>query len=135
MDGIPVVLMEAAASGLPLISTELSGISELIINGTNGWILSIEEFGCFELGFFKKPNFGTVIFKGNIESSRIIVTRLFPNIPVLQNIAHLPTPLDDRIEKQLFLTSIGTVLVYLRCSHFKIILLAPVMHIVPSFSG
>ena len=33
MDGIPVALMEAMAKGLPVISTTLSGIPELIDNG------------------------------------------------------------------------------------------------------
>lgn len=36
MDGIPVVLMEAMARGVPVISTRLSGIPELVINGTTG---------------------------------------------------------------------------------------------------
>lgn len=36
MDGIPVSLMEAMAVGLPVISTHLSGIPELIQHGKNG---------------------------------------------------------------------------------------------------
>jgi colanic acid/amylovoran biosynthesis glycosyltransferase len=36
MEGIPVVLMEALALGLPCISTEHSGIPELIIDGETG---------------------------------------------------------------------------------------------------
>lgn len=35
-DGIPVVLMEAMAMGLPVISTNVSGIPELIENGVSG---------------------------------------------------------------------------------------------------
>ena len=34
MDGIPVALMEAMAKGIPVVSTALSGIPELIANGT-----------------------------------------------------------------------------------------------------
>ncbi len=36
MDGIPVVLMEAMACGVPVISTRLSGIPELIEDGQSG---------------------------------------------------------------------------------------------------
>jgi glycosyltransferase involved in cell wall biosynthesis len=35
-DGIPVALMEAMASGLPVVSTTVSGIPELIENGVSG---------------------------------------------------------------------------------------------------
>jgi len=41
MDGIPVVLMEAIARGIPIISTSLSGIPEICVNNVNG--LLIEE--------------------------------------------------------------------------------------------
>lgn len=36
MDGIPVVLMEAMMSGIPVISTQLSGIPELVIDEETG---------------------------------------------------------------------------------------------------
>lgn len=36
MDGIPYVLMEAMATGVPVISTSISGIPELIVNEQNG---------------------------------------------------------------------------------------------------
>jgi len=36
MDGIPVCLMEAAAMGVPIVSTRLSGIPELVIHGETG---------------------------------------------------------------------------------------------------
>lgn len=36
MDGIPVVLMEAMSQGVPVISTRLSGIPELVIDGQTG---------------------------------------------------------------------------------------------------
>ena len=38
-DGIPVVLMEAIASSLPVISTKVSGIPEICINDFNGLIV------------------------------------------------------------------------------------------------
>jgi glycosyltransferase involved in cell wall biosynthesis len=39
-DGIPVVLMEAGAAGLPLISTEISGIPELVRHGETGLLVA-----------------------------------------------------------------------------------------------
>lgn len=38
-DGIPVVLMEAMAVGLPVISTPVSGIPELVRHGYSGWLV------------------------------------------------------------------------------------------------
>ncbi len=39
MEGIPMVLMEAMAMGLPVISTNHSGIPELILNGETGFLV------------------------------------------------------------------------------------------------
>jgi len=41
MDGIPVVLMEAMLSGVPVISTPITGIPELIIQGETGLLAPI----------------------------------------------------------------------------------------------
>ena len=38
-DGIPVVLMEAIAASLPLISTNVSGIPEICIDNYNGFLI------------------------------------------------------------------------------------------------
>jgi len=43
MDGIPVVLMEAMLSGVPVISTQLSGIPELVINKETGLLAQPEN--------------------------------------------------------------------------------------------
>lgn len=39
MDGIPVVLMEAMSSGLPVVSTNISGIPELVEDGVAGYLV------------------------------------------------------------------------------------------------
>lgn len=40
MDGIPVVLMEAMLSGVPVVSTKISGIPELVIDGVTGLLVT-----------------------------------------------------------------------------------------------
>jgi len=43
MEGIPVSLMEAMASGLPVVATNISGISELVRDGQTGWLCPSEN--------------------------------------------------------------------------------------------
>ena len=38
-DGLPNVLMEAQAMAVPVLSTDLPGIAELVENGKNGWLV------------------------------------------------------------------------------------------------
>lgn len=42
-DGIPVALMEAMACGVPVVSTRLSGIPELIEDGNSGFLAEPED--------------------------------------------------------------------------------------------
>lgn len=43
MDGIPVVLMEAMLSGVPVISTQVSGIPELVIDRSTGLLVKAND--------------------------------------------------------------------------------------------
>lgn len=43
MDGIPVALMEAMAQGLPVVSTRLSGVPELVMDGQTGWLAAPDD--------------------------------------------------------------------------------------------
>ena len=43
MDGIPVAMMEAMARGLPVVSTRLTGIPELVHEGENGLLAEPED--------------------------------------------------------------------------------------------
>lgn len=44
-DGIPVVLMEAISYGLPIISTNISGIPEICVHNYNGLLIPQKEVG------------------------------------------------------------------------------------------
>src|SRR6185312_13376222 len=50
-DGIPNVLMEAMAVGVPVVSTPISGIPELIHDGVNGLLVPAEDPGAVAKGF------------------------------------------------------------------------------------
>jgi glycosyltransferase involved in cell wall biosynthesis len=43
MEGIPVALMEAMASGIPVVATSISGIPELVRHGDTGWLIPPEN--------------------------------------------------------------------------------------------
>lgn len=43
-EGIPVVLMEAMACGLPVVSSRLSGIPEIVDDGVNGFLVEPGDF-------------------------------------------------------------------------------------------
>ncbi len=45
MEGIPVALMEAMASGLPVVATEISGIPELVRPEETGWLVPEKDAG------------------------------------------------------------------------------------------
>jgi colanic acid/amylovoran biosynthesis glycosyltransferase len=38
-EGLPVALMEALAAGVPVITTAIAGIGELVENGVNGYLI------------------------------------------------------------------------------------------------
>lgn len=45
MEGIPVALMEAMATGIPVIATAISGVPELVRPGETGWLIPPEDVG------------------------------------------------------------------------------------------
>jgi glycosyltransferase involved in cell wall biosynthesis len=45
MEGIPVALMEAMASRIPVVATSISGVPELVHPGETGWLVPPEDVG------------------------------------------------------------------------------------------
>lgn len=43
VEGLPIVLLEAMASGCPSLSAANSGMADIIVEGENGWLLSTRE--------------------------------------------------------------------------------------------
>ena len=43
MDGIPVFLMEAGAFGVPVVTSPISGIPELVTDGETGWLVDPDD--------------------------------------------------------------------------------------------
>lgn len=59
MEGIPVSLMEASATGLPVLSTIHSGIPELVVDGTTGFLArarDVEEFSNYLIALASSPD-------------------------------------------------------------------------------
>lgn len=42
-DGIPVVLMEAGSFSLPIVSTQVSGVPEMVRHGQTGWLVPPDD--------------------------------------------------------------------------------------------
>jgi glycosyltransferase involved in cell wall biosynthesis len=55
-DGIPNVLMEAMAVGVPVVSTPISGIPELIHDGVNGLLVPSEDSRALAEAFLRLIN-------------------------------------------------------------------------------
>ena len=72
-DGLPVVLMEAISYGLPIISTNISGIPEICINDYNGYLInqkSVEEIVNSVIKFSKNSNHWADFSKNSLEISQ-----------------------------------------------------------------
>ena len=44
IEGIPLTAMEAVSQGVPVIAPNIGGMSELIIDGQNGYLYDVDDF-------------------------------------------------------------------------------------------
>lgn len=59
-EGLPISIIEAMRCGLPIISTCIAGIPEMIIDGCSGYLIDVDEqklSDLFERMLIEKPNF------------------------------------------------------------------------------
>ena len=64
MEGIPVALMEAMAVGLPVVATDMSGIPELVIDGSTGLLVaegSVDELAAAVCTLVGSPGRASVL--------------------------------------------------------------------------
>jgi len=72
MDGLPVAAIEALACGLPVVSTELSGIPELVTDGVSGFLAKPGD-ACSLAGALERALSGSD--RLDMESARALVER------------------------------------------------------------
>lgn len=68
-EGLPVSMMEAASFGIPIISTDVGGVKEIVEDGYNGYLLnenaSPEEFADYIRRFYDKDKAEKAVFRKN----------------------------------------------------------------------
>lgn len=89
MEGLPIVILEAMAMGVPIISSDVGGIFELVENDANGCLISydgyfvqnsiekIEEFLSMDLQKFSARNRAKIIDSFSLENMKAGYNNIF----------------------------------------------------------
>jgi colanic acid/amylovoran biosynthesis glycosyltransferase len=111
MDGIPVSLMEAMATGLPVIATSLSGIPELVVDGRTGILVAagdVQELARAIVRLCEEPELGVRLarrarslvverFNLDVESDRL--ASLFESTMANAPASETATPPGDELHR------------------------------------
>jgi colanic acid/amylovoran biosynthesis glycosyltransferase len=96
VEGVPVVLMEAMASGLPIVATDITGIPELVIDGETGLLVKpgdVEEIVDRLHRLIKDPGLGRSLAtaaRRHVESSFCSATEVVHLEHLLSNYVDPP---------------------------------------------
>ncbi|EOU2062757.1 glycosyltransferase [Clostridium perfringens] len=73
-EGLPLVILEAMASGLPIISTNVGGISDIVKNNENGFLVDSDNVGELAEAIIKlSKDYNLINNFGEISKSRSII--------------------------------------------------------------
>ena len=53
VEGLPLVLLEAMAAGMPVITTETCGMADVVEHGFNGWLIPPADSAAMEEGILR----------------------------------------------------------------------------------
>jgi glycosyltransferase involved in cell wall biosynthesis len=79
-EGMPLVVLEAMASGLPIISSKVQGIEEVVKQGINGYLFSPTDYSTLSQYLAKLINNDDIRLKMGTESTKIIKDYDWANI-------------------------------------------------------
>jgi colanic acid/amylovoran biosynthesis glycosyltransferase len=71
-EGMPLVVLEAMASGLPIVATRVQGIDELVKDGTNGYLFAPSDYQTLSSHLIALINSGETRPNMGQESLRIV---------------------------------------------------------------
>jgi len=79
-EGLPMAILEAASHGLPIVSTPVGGIPEVIEDGVNGFLITPGDIGALEDRLLKLIDDGSLRKRMGNEARRIVEEKFDINL-------------------------------------------------------